>query len=303
MAGSIDTRRLRQFVTVAHLRSIGKAADQLGMTQPTLTRNLRSLETDVGARLFERSPTGTVLTRAGERLLPRAEEILNGVERALQEIDEEGAQGFLKVGISPSFHFDILPEAIARIVRDEPLLNITLIAGTRERIAEDLRSHEVDLGLCLIPTFFYTESREMAEISFEPVGEEMVRPYLRPDHPHVRVTDLQQTTGVRWAVPHQLSVSYRFESAFYRSRLPVPPQSLNSTSLTLLRNAATDAGMVSLLPERYARADVAAGRLATLPVPELHFDFLYGFLERKISGSGPQAETLKAVVREIAGRG
>lgn len=300
MSASLDMRRLRQFITVARTRSIGKAADELGMTQPTLTRNLRSLEAEIGTRLFERSPTGTILTRAGERLLPRAEEILNGVERALQEIDDEGAQGYLKIGISPNFHFDIVPPAITRLIKEEPLLNITLVSGTRERIAEDLRSREIDIGVCMIPTFFYTDNREMAEIAFDPVGEEMIRPFMRPDHPHVRIRDLEKTTGVRWAVPHQLSVSYRFESAFYRSRLPVPPQSLNATSLSLLRSAALEGGMVSLLPERYVRDDVEAGRLVPMDVAALQFDFLYGFMERRAVRPSRHCALVKSVIREVA---
>lgn len=297
MRSSIDMRRLEQFVAVARAGSLGKAAQALGMTQPTLTRNMRSLEADLGTRLFARGPTGTVLTPAGDRFLPRAEELLNSLERALNEIGEEGAQATLKLGISPNFHFDLIPAAINRHVREDPLLNIHVISATREQIAEDLRRKEMDLGFCLIPDFFYTRSAEFTEIEFEPLGEELILPFVRPDHPHAAATRLEDTAGIRWAVPHQMSVSYRFDSAFYRNRLPVPPQSLNTTSLSLLRSSALESDMAAMLPARYAAADVAAGRLAMLGVDALRFDFLFGFMERKDTRPGPVSMKFKSLIR------
>lgn len=292
-------RRLEQFVAVARTGSLGKAAQEMGMTQPTLTRNMRGLEADLGSRLFVRGPAGTVLTPSGTRFLPRAEELLNGLERALSEIDEEGAQATLKLGISPNFHFDLIPAAINRNVRENPLLNIHTISATREQIAEDLRRKEMDLGFCLVPSFFYPRSSEMNEIEFEPVGEEMILPYVRPDHPHAGVTRLEDTAGIRWAVPHQLSVSYRFESAFYRNRLPVPPQSLNATSLSLLRGSALESEMIALLPSRYAARDVAAGRLAVLDIPALRFDYVFGFMERRGVPPSTVASHFKTLVKAV----
>ncbi|MEE4453981.1 LysR family transcriptional regulator [Novosphingobium resinovorum] len=294
-------RRLEQFVAVARTGSLGKAAQELGMTQPTLTRNMRGLETDLGSRLFARGPSGTMLTPAGDRFLPRAEELLNGLERALAEIDEEGAQATLKLGISPNFHFDLIPGAINRNVQENPLLNIHVISATREQIVEDLRRKEMDLGFCLIPTFFYTRSTELSEIEFEALGEELILPYVRPDHPYAAVTRLEDTAGIRWAVPHQVSVSYRFESAFYRNKLPVPPQSLNATSLSLLRSSALESDMAALLPTRYAKADVEAGRLAVLDIEAMRFDFVFGFMERRGVQPSPVASRFKSLVRAALG--
>jgi DNA-binding transcriptional LysR family regulator len=294
---SIDMRRLEQFVTVARTGSLGKAAQELGMTQPTLTRNMRGLETDVGTSLFARGPAGTVLTAAGGRFLPRAEELLNSLERALGEIEEDGAQATLKLGISPNFHFDLIPGAINRNVQENPSLNIHVISATREQIADDLRRKEMDLGFCLIPSFFYTRGAELSDIEFESLGEELILPYVRPDHPYAAIERLEDTAGIRWAVPHQLSVSYRFESAFYRNKLAVPPQSLNTTSLSLLRSSALESDMAALLPARYAAADVAAGRLAVLNISAMHFDFMFGFMERRGVRATAVAARFKELVR------
>jgi DNA-binding transcriptional LysR family regulator len=155
----------------------------------------------------------------------------------------------------------------------------------------------MDLGFCLIPSFFYTRGAELSDIEFETLGDELILPYVRPDHPFAAIERLEDTAGIRWAVPHQLSVSYRFESAFYRNKLAVPPQSLNTTSLSLLRSSALESDMAALLPARYAAADVAAGRLAALNIGAMHFDFMFGFMERRGVRATPVAARFKELVR------
>ncbi len=299
MHRSIDMRRLEQFVSVARAGSLGKAATQLSLSQPTLTRNMRSLEADVGTKLFARGPLGTVLTPAGERFLPRAEGLINDLERALEQLENERPHTQLRIGISPSFYFDVLPDAIGKAVATNPAINIHIVSGTREMIVEELRRNTIDLGLCLIPDFFYTTASETSEIRFEALGREQIRPYAVPSHPAITATTLEDTAACRWAVPHQLSVSYRFESAFYRSRLPVPVQTLNATSLSLVRGAALSDELVALLPARFAAADVSAGRLVPLAIEALTFDAVMGIMLRADTMPSSSAQTLCATLREI----
>lgn len=280
MYRSIDVRRLEQFVAVAREGSLGKAATQLGLSQPTLTRNIRSLEAEVGTKLFERGPLGTVMTPVGRRFLPRAESIILDVERAVSELGDTGANAHLRVGVSPNFFFDVLPRAIGMLIGEDPGMNLHTSSGTRETIAEDLRRGVIDLGICLIPDFFLTGETETSEIEFEPFGRERVLPYARPGHPALAAETLAEVVECRWVVPHQLSVSYRFESAFFRHHLRVPVQSLNSASLSLIRYAAAEEDMVALLPERFAAPDVAAGRLVALRVDALVFEFSMGTMKR-----------------------
>lgn len=299
MRRSIDMRRLEQFVMVAREGSLGKAAAQLALSQPTLTRNIRSLEAEVGVKLFRRGPLGTVLTAAGERFLPRAEALINDAERALAELSDERPQAQLRLGISPNFYFDLLPQAIGQLVSADPTINVHIVSGTRELIADELRRNTIDLGLCLIPDFFYTAGSETSEVRFEAIGRDRIIPYAPPDHPAASTRTLEETEGCRWAVPHQLSVSYRFESAFYRHHLPVPVQSLNATSLSLLRGLALTEGFVALLPTRFAEPDVRTGLLTPLAIEALSFEAVMGFMQRADTALTPSATALCAIIREI----
>jgi DNA-binding transcriptional LysR family regulator len=83
---SMSLVQLESFVTVAQTEHVGRAAKLLHMSQPPLTRRIKSLEDELGVQLFERLPRGMRLLPAGERLLQHAREILGAVARARDEI-------------------------------------------------------------------------------------------------------------------------------------------------------------------------------------------------------------------------
>src|SRR5579859_6507594 len=78
----LDLRLVRYFTAVAEHRHFGRAAAELRVAQPSLSRQIRGLERQLGARLFDRTPQGTRLTEAGEVFLPRARALLRSAARA-----------------------------------------------------------------------------------------------------------------------------------------------------------------------------------------------------------------------------
>ncbi|GAB3691175.1 LysR family transcriptional regulator [Saccharopolyspora tripterygii] len=83
--GDLDLRLVRYFAVVAEHRHFGRAAEQLRIAQPSLSRQIRRLEQQLGARLLDRTPRGTALTEAGEVFLPHAKSLLRSATRATAE--------------------------------------------------------------------------------------------------------------------------------------------------------------------------------------------------------------------------
>jgi DNA-binding transcriptional LysR family regulator len=271
-----DLRRLEQFVAVAQHGSFGRAATALFLSQPSLTRGIRALEADLGAVLFERGPTGAVLTGAGETFLPRARALIEDFRRARAELDPAAGarKDQVRLGLSPNFLHHLAPGVIAAAVAGAAGLNIQVYTGTAELLRQQLRTREIDLAFNLAPDFPVAPRAEAADLAVELVGRETIAPFAAPDDPAARgPASLEALAARRWATPYQLSLVYRFETAFERRKLAPPVQSVNSASLTFLQRLATEAGLVVMLPRAFAAPPVAAGVLAPVDCPELVFDY------------------------------
>jgi len=146
-----DPRRLRFFVAVAEAGGVGRAARLLGMAQPPLTVQLRRLEAEIGATLFDRSARGTTLTEAGHAFLPRAREALALVEEAAETARAvaAGRGGRLALGFMLVLSAALLPRLMPALRRAMPALEFELFemtAATRERL---LLGREVAFALCM----------------------------------------------------------------------------------------------------------------------------------------------------------
>jgi hypothetical protein len=127
---------------------MGRAAALLNRTQPSISARIAALESAWKTRLFRRAARGMELTPEGARLLPGAESVLRGLE----ELDREAglpvvAPGELRVGSGDALGRRLLPGALAKLLREQPELEIHLREGTGRLLIEALRDGEIDLAL------------------------------------------------------------------------------------------------------------------------------------------------------------
>ena len=147
-------RRLQVFYTVAKQLSFTKAAEQLFMTQPAVTFQVKQLEEHFNTRLFERSHGRIALTPAGELTLDYAERILNMTAEMEARISELTGQvsGPLLIGASTTIAEYMLPRLLGEFKKLHPETQARLTVANSETIENKVAEHTLDLGLIEAPS-------------------------------------------------------------------------------------------------------------------------------------------------------
>lgn len=150
----MELRNLRYFLTVVEASSISKAAKILNITQPTLSRQLKELEIELGAELFKREPKGIKLTEDGIFLKNRSEEILSLASKTKQEFDNKKKQelvGNITIGCVEADNSDTLAMILEELTQDYPRITFNISSGTSEDITERLDKGLLDIAILLEP--------------------------------------------------------------------------------------------------------------------------------------------------------
>src|SRR5216684_8847107 len=124
----MELRHLRYFLAVAEALNFTKAAAQLRVAQPALSRRVQDLEDEIGVDLLKRSPRGVTLTAEGKLFLEKTRHILELAEESVEQVRAlaRGQSGNLHIGYAPSPTVEILPPALAAYQRAFPQVNVLL---------------------------------------------------------------------------------------------------------------------------------------------------------------------------------
>lgn len=144
-----ELRVLQYFLAVTREQSITGAADALHLSQPTLSRQLHDLEEELGKQLFIRGKRQITLTEEGMLLRKRAQEILELVQKAEDEISlsAEVIAGDITVGAGETDGMRLLAKAMRALQEEYPLIRFHIVSGDRVNVAEELDRGLLDFGL------------------------------------------------------------------------------------------------------------------------------------------------------------
>jgi len=263
--------RLRVFQTVARQLSFTKAAQELFITQPAITKHIRELERGYGQRLFARRGNRITLTEAGQALLTHAD----AVAALEQQLDETLANlrgqagGRLRLGASTTLTQYVLPRLLPGFQARYPHTQLTLRNGNSEQIAEALLRGEIDLG--------FVEGRSKSrDLHYELLLEDelvVVRQPLATAGSALLPMSLAEVVGQPLVLRERGSGTLEVLEHALRARqvdlaLLKVVFHLESTEAikTYLEAAPAALGFVSRLA---VTREVAAGLLEIVPVPEL----------------------------------
>ncbi len=148
-----DLRTIDYFLTVVARGSLRAAAQDLGITQPALTKAIRRLEDSFGAPLFDRKARGVIPTVYGTALLRHARDVKAAMGAARDEVEalRAGSAGLVKIGAGPSWQDAVLPEAIAELRTTHPGMRVHVTGGGDDQLKEQLKSGALDFVLAAVP--------------------------------------------------------------------------------------------------------------------------------------------------------
>ena len=149
----MELRVLGYFLAVAREENFTRAAEQLHVTQPTLSRQIADLETELGVKLFTRKNHSIVLTEDGMLLKHRAQEILSLVDRTKRDFlyKKEALQGTITIGSGEFLSTGILTDCIAAFRKKYPLVRYEFYSGNAVNLKDNIERGLLDVGLMMEP--------------------------------------------------------------------------------------------------------------------------------------------------------
>jgi len=259
-------RRLQVFYTVARHLSFTKAAEQLFMTQPAVTFQIKQLEEQFNTRLFERSHGKIALTPAGQMVMSYAERILGlSEEMETRVADLTGAMGGpLLLGASLTIAEYILPRILGEFKAQHPQVHAHMTVGNSEMIETRVADHTLDLGLIETPA-------HLPGLVTEMVCEDELVVICAPGHDFAKLQSVkpQQLLDEPYISRETGSGTREFADQYLR-RCKVMPEDLNVVmelgSLEAIKGVVETGLGISIVSRATASKERHLGTLAVVPL-------------------------------------
>lgn len=203
----MQLQQLRYFLAVVNTRHFTQAADLLDVSQPTLSKQIHTLEASLGAPLFERIRGDVTLTEAGETLLPLARRMVADADAARDAVQDIVGlrRGEVRLGATPSLCSSLVPAVLRTFRRDHPGIRLYVNEGSSHDLIGDLLAHSLDLALIVQPEQGVDEALDAAPILRESLVVASVASGPPPTiSPHLTLTELQHTPMVMFRAGYDL---------------------------------------------------------------------------------------------------
>lgn len=186
---NMELRQIRYFVAIANTKSYSVAANNLFVTQPTLTWNIQKLEEELNVHLFYQTSQGLKLTKAGKIFYEKGQKILNNVDNLIETIQQQNQKESktLKVGLTVLFAIQYMKE-IVHFTSTNPEVEVSFIQSGSIKLQKMLANKEVDIGLLSFPIYEPTITIESLNTSYPDYSVAAVMPF---DHPLAEKKSIQ----------------------------------------------------------------------------------------------------------------
>jgi len=259
---TLTLRQLQIFVVAARHLSYARAAEELHLTPPAVSMQLKQLEDNVGLPLFERLGRGVALTDAGETLRHHALRVLGEIKDAEASLQALlGAEsGQLAVGLTSTAKY-FMPRLLAKFAKTHPGIDVQFTVGNRETLLQRLQENAIDLAVMgRIPAEIDAHADAMAGHPYVIVAPR--------DHPlaGARSFDLQELRADTFLLREEGSGSRRVAAEMFRNHLFSPARTVSMGSNETIKQAVMAGMGISLLSLHTLPLELKTGEITILDV-------------------------------------
>lgn len=288
---NLDLRKLRHFVAIARLQSFSRAANTLNITQPALSRSIKSLEAQYATRLFDRSRAGVHLTAKGQELSNLAKELLQAAESVEQHFLDagSGAKGNLAFGMAPLPAKIFLPQLVPRTVGWQ-CGRINAAVQRTETLISLLLNGELEF---LVAPVIYGSLSKLLDI--EELATIPVQLFVRAKHPLSAMACVTQNELSKYPV---LTTGLHNESF---SGLGFGKPFIVTDNITAATDIVRQSDVICLTGAPAVAHEVESGALVALPLAEKPIDdALIGIFKLQYRLLGPLADRAVTQIKLLA---
>jgi LysR family transcriptional regulator of abg operon len=263
----IKLSQLHNFAAVVEAGAVRQAAKALNLSQSSVTKSIQQLEAELGVVLLHRGAHGVAPTAAGKALLARAKTIEAQLRHARSDVEAiQGASvGEIRISASPTVAMGLLPRAVIAFQRTHPRVSFHIVEGVYPDILPDIRTGDIDLAICLVPSFPRDETLTVVSL----VKDRLV-PAVRADHPLVgrRKLGLADLLELDWIIYRGSRTGLDiFEQTFLSNRLEPPKSTVECTSFACALALVESGNYVTLVPSQ-----IFAGNRKSLSIAPIILD-------------------------------
>ncbi len=296
----LKTRQLLLLIALDDYRNIHRAADELHMTQPAASKQIKDLEEMLDVRLFDRLPRGMEPTIYGETMIRHARMALTSLALAHDDILalRAGLSGQVEVGVIMSPAMALLPRAIARIKEQAPLLRIGVHLEPSNVLLDKLQHGTLDFMIGRI-----LEKEDSTGLVYEELTEEPACAVVRPGHPLLdkKGLGLEDIAERPWILPPPGSIlRHRFDMMFRRAGLQPPSNVVDTTALLFITALLQQTDSLHVMPQEVAQYYASLNVMRILPIELPCKMDAFGIIRQQDHLLAPGADLLLKQVRLAA---
>jgi DNA-binding transcriptional LysR family regulator len=296
----LKTRQLLLLIALDDHRNIHRAAEELHMTQPAASKQVKDLEEMLDVRLFDRLPRGMEPTMYGETMIRHARMALTSLALAHDDIValKAGLAGQVEVGVIMTPAMSLLPRAIANVKKVAPMLRIEAHMEASNVLLDRLQRGTLDFMIGRI-----LEKENSSGLVYEELTEEPACAVVRVGHPLLasRNLCLQDIHDKAWILPpHGSILRHRFDMMFRRAGLDVPVNVVDTTALLLITALLQQTDALHVMPVDVAQYYASLNVISVLPIELPCKMDAFGIIRQKDHLLSPGAELLLQAVRSAA---